>query len=480
MDGARLSGGFSVRLYNAGDYAFASAVVARTACGEQVLKDGPRGSAAVAPASAEIVVQDPYDIAVPKRAMLSNDGRYLLQIFESYYRVFDMASGAKLVDRSGHDPNFSPTGRFVAANTGGGEDYEIVDLLSREPVASVSGLLIAWAEDDAFVIAAQAGSWASLTVRSTLISLPKHAQEISQNSDVSEDGLSISVRSTSKNMPAWEAFAINVDIDEGVVAFSHSDWPDENKASKRASVYELASGREMSQRPAEKGWRARGPIRFSHIYNFDGGKTYNPEWEKEQAKSKTLKALRPLKLVHKALDPKALADLRKSAEAQAPSGDWRAASRALPTAFGGEASTVSFADELGRFGIQLAKEVPREEFSLPYSALRSTVDGEQSERRINDAGVQAFASAMKERLVREAPAAAQILKEGELNSTSINLASHLEGLWRWDVQGKPLWLLQGIEAQGSGGFAEINSWLLKRAAGWRQGRDPPGGYSGRL
>ncbi len=462
-DGARLSGGISVRLYNAGDYAFASAVVARTACGEQVLKDGPQGSAAVAPASAEIVVQDPYDIAVPKRAMLSNDGHYLLQIFESYYRVFDVASGAKLVDRSGRDPNFSPTGRFVAANTGGGEDYEIVDLLSREPVASVSGLLIAWAEDDAFVIAAQAGSWASLTVRSTLISLPKHAQESSQNSDASEDSLSISVRSPSKNQPAWEAFAINVDIDEGFVAFSHVDWPDENKASKQASVYELASGREMSPRPAQKGWRARGPIRFSHIYNFDGSKTYNPEWEKEQAKSKTLKALRPLKLVHKALDPKALADLRKSAEAQAPSGDWRASSRALPTAFGGEASTVSFADELGRFGIQLAKEVPREEFFLPYSALRSTVDGDQLERRDADVGVQAFASAMKERLVREVPAAAQILKEGELTHTSINLASHLEGLWRWDVQGKPLWLLQGVEAQGSGGFAEINNWLLKGA-----------------
>ena len=113
--------------------------------------------------------------------------------------VFDVASGAKLVDRSGRDPNFSPTARFVAANTGGGEDYEIVDLLSREPVASVSGLLIAWAEDDAFVIAAQAGSWASLTLRSTLISLPKHAQESSQNSDASEDSLSISVRSSSKN-----------------------------------------------------------------------------------------------------------------------------------------------------------------------------------------------------------------------------------------------------------------------------------------
>ena len=202
-------------------------------------------------------------------------------------------------------------------------------------------------------------------VASYLISLTKNAQESTQAPDANEDSLSISAQSSSKNTPSWEAFAIKVDIDEGVVAFSLLDTSGEKKAPERADVYELASGRPMSPRPAEKGWRARGPIRFSHIYDFDGGKTYNPEWEKEQAKSKTLKELRPLKVAHKALDPKALADLRKSPEAQAPSGDWRA-SRAVPAAFGGEASTVSFADELGRFGIQLAREVPREEFSLPY------------------------------------------------------------------------------------------------------------------
>ncbi len=458
--GARLRGAFSVRLYEAGGYAVASAVVAKTACGEIILKDGPKSSAAVAPARAEIVVQAPYDIAVPKRAILSNDGRTLLQIFESYYRVFDVASGAKLVDRSGRDPNFSPTGRFVAANTGAGEDYEIVDLLSREPIATVSGLLIAWAEDDAFVIGASAESWAPLALRPTLISLSKDAS--AQATDASEDSLSISVRSSVKNTPSWEAFAIKVDIDEGVVAFSNVASSGEKNPSKQADVYELASGRQISSRPAGKGWRARGPIRFSHIYDFDGGKTYNPEWEKEHAKSKTLKELRQLKAVHKALDPKALADLRKSPQAGLPSGDWRA-SRALPAAFGGEAGAVSFADELGRFGIQFAREVPRQEFSPPYSALRSSVDGDQLESQAADAGVQGFASAMKERLVREVPAATKVLKKGELSPTSIDLASHLEGVWRWDAQGRPLWLLEGVEAQGSGGFAQIDSWLLKGA-----------------
>ena len=95
--------------------------------------------------------------------MLSSDGRYLLQTFDSYYRVFDVASGAKLADRPGRDPNFSPTGRFVAANTGAGEIYEIIDLLSRQPAAAVSGLLIAWTEDDAYVIAASAQSWEQTT-----------------------------------------------------------------------------------------------------------------------------------------------------------------------------------------------------------------------------------------------------------------------------------------------------------------------------
>src|SRR5262249_50842846 len=52
-------------------------------------------------------------------------------------RVLDTTSGALIVERAGHQPNFSPTSRFIAAFGGSRSDidtsaFEIVDLYSGE------------------------------------------------------------------------------------------------------------------------------------------------------------------------------------------------------------------------------------------------------------------------------------------------------------------------------------------------------------
>ncbi len=464
--GSHLSGSFGLQLYEAGAISLKLAVVAKTVCGERILKAEPEHTVAVVPARAEIVVQDPYDIAVPKASILSNHGRYLLQVFEDHYRVFDVAAGAKLVDRPGHDPGFSPSGRFVAANTGAGESYEIVDLLSRQPVATVSGLVIAWAEDDAYVVAASAGNWAPLTVRPTLISAQANPVQNPVPQETEEDRLSISVQSPLKNAPSWEVFGIRIDADSGLVAFSNETLFDVKDSPKKASVYELASGQEAPPRPLEKGWHSRSPIRFSHVFNFVSEKIYNPEWAKERAKSKVLKEFAKLKITHKALDRNALALLGQSPNTIKMSADWRAL-RTLGEDLSGEAVQASFTGELGRFGIAFADEVSREEILPIYSVLRASVDGDRLSNLLTNPRVQEFTKGLKERLSREVPAAAKILKEGMLSDNSINLAAHLEGLWRWDVKGRPLWLLEGIDNQGSGGFAQINSWLLRG--------DTPGG-----
>jgi hypothetical protein len=457
-EGSHLSGSLTIRLYEAGAYTLKSAIIAMTPCGETALKTTSEQSASVIPAAAEIVVQDPYDIAVPKTAILSNDGRYLLQIFEGFYRVFNVASGAKLVDRSGHDPNFSPTGRFVAANTGAGEAYEITDLVSRQPVATVSGPFVGWTEEDAYVIDAGAGDWPAIGVTPTLISMPANTTKSDLEQNGEDDGVSISARSPEKNAPAWEAFGLKIDIDAGYVAFSNLTAS--SKATK-AGVFDIATGREMPARPITKGWVARSPIHFSHVFSVSTEKTCSPEWAQEQAKSSIVKELSKLKATHKILDQTALLNLQK---ASAPSVDWRAA-RPITRSLDQEANITSLSEEFARFGIKLATEVPRKELPAPFSALRATVgiDEAMTESPQSISQIEAY----RTQLIREVPAAQQILKEGMLSDQSVDLSRQLEGLWRWEVKGAPLWLLQGVEGQGSGGFAEINCWMLRG--------DPPGG-----
>ena len=464
QEGSHLSGAFTVRLFEAGQFSLQTALIAATPCGETILESKAGHTIEVAPAAPEIVVQDPYSVVVPKRAILSNDGVHLLQIFEDSYQVYHLASGSKLVERPGHDPNFSPTGRFVAANMGaeGGSSFEVTDLLSRQQIASVSGVVIGWTESDAYLIAGQAGSWAKLSVLPTLIS---------SGADNAGESFAISEASPEKNAPSWEFFGVTIGIDAGAVAFSKERMPGFPTSKEQTSAYELATGHEFAAAPPSKGWHARGPINFSHVYDPAADKINNREWAREQAKSKVLKELRTLKVSHRVLDQQELAEIRKPSNAKLALGDWRA--KTLGRGWGDEdTARASFVGELGRFGVVIADEVPRQEFPPAISAVwrskQSEPSGPDSDR------IKTLANTLKGRLVGEIPASNEILKEGTLSSKSIDLERHLEGLWRWDVQGQPVWVLEGVDNQGSGGFAEIDSWLLQRNTSNPMSEHPPG------
>ena len=143
-----------MRVFDAGAFALEAEVVAKTACGERSLGEPVKREINVAPGAPEIVVQDPFDIDVPKRIVISNSGRYRLHVFEGRYRVFELTTGAKLVDRAGHGPNFSPTSRFVVADVGDadGRDLEVIDLISQQVIYTAAGPFVGWANGDAFLI----------------------------------------------------------------------------------------------------------------------------------------------------------------------------------------------------------------------------------------------------------------------------------------------------------------------------------------
>jgi len=123
----------------------------------------------VAPGEPQIIVQDfvtpdpRLELATPQGAQrlseveLSFDGRYRMEIFDRRYRVFDRTSGAKIVDRSGVKPRFSPSGRFVIASIGDAEklyptNFEVIDLVVGATVATVGGPIVGWSNGDALLL----------------------------------------------------------------------------------------------------------------------------------------------------------------------------------------------------------------------------------------------------------------------------------------------------------------------------------------
>ena len=81
-----------------------------------------------------IVIQNPYDLQSPEKTIVSNDGRYRLHVFVERFRVFDAETGLLVVEAQGRQPNFSPTGRFLAAYQGG-RDSRILGLLTWKRAA---------------------------------------------------------------------------------------------------------------------------------------------------------------------------------------------------------------------------------------------------------------------------------------------------------------------------------------------------------
>ena len=196
----------------------------------------------LAPGPPDIVVQDPYDIEPPRKVILSNNGRYRAHLFDSRYRVFDLRTGAKIIDRAGHDVNFSPTARFVVANAGSSgsqahDAFEVIDLATGDVVSTAQGPFIGFAEGDAFVIDGH-GDWGALSVRPTLISRPV-AKPADPNEEAPDDGLALRHPGSCHACNSWVDDNLILDLDNGILAYTGTFEKD------KTPVFELASGAQL-------------------------------------------------------------------------------------------------------------------------------------------------------------------------------------------------------------------------------------------
>ncbi len=101
------------------------------------------------PGRPRIIVQDPFDVETPKQTILSNDGRFLLEVRAETFRVLNAQTGALVYAGPGYQPNFSPGSRYVHAVGPAIEleegyshlrsDLVVVDLYAERPVLELDG-----------------------------------------------------------------------------------------------------------------------------------------------------------------------------------------------------------------------------------------------------------------------------------------------------------------------------------------------------
>ncbi|WP_316398025.1 caspase domain-containing protein [Bradyrhizobium sp. 33ap4] len=197
-------GEVSIIPYGAGQQTIRWAIVSAGDCGEQKYGETEKTIEVIA-GPPEVVVQDRYTTEKPIKRIRSPNGAHEIRVFKERYEVYDLHTGAKVLDRAGVDPSFSPTGRFVASRGESG----VIDLLSGKQIANVGpgDNFLAWVRGDSFAINGGVG-WEDLTIVSTL----------------TEDRKPLKVRTMCGMCRSLSDLKILVDVDNGYAAGISGEW----------------------------------------------------------------------------------------------------------------------------------------------------------------------------------------------------------------------------------------------------------------
>src|SRR5581483_5009876 len=226
-------------------------------------------------------------------------------------------------------------------------------------------------------------------------------------------------------------------------------------------------------RPVEwkPGWNVRDGLAFSHAYN-------PPAVPGQPADDgdRIAGSLRQLLAQHRVLDQRGPSTrIAGLSEGVVLRGDWRQQAR-RPRTTEEASSRQGLVEELGRFGVDTAPPFARE--IIPFANSSGSTDGrardETGDKKL-EAAIVKRTRALEQRLVAEIPALKQHLGQrkpnqltafpyaGDLTQAKIVLTEHMEGAWRWEAEGNPVWLLQLITFAGSAAMGQSAIFLLEGA-----------------
>ena len=421
-----------IKPYSSGHWSIEYALVAITSCGEKMLFGSEKRSFEVGLGAPSVLIQDPFSLDTPTQVVVSESGRFALHIFKDWYRVYDEETGALIVDRPGRSPNFSPTSRFVAAESGltgdqVNESLDIVDLLTGEVVGHPETDLLGWLNNDAILVTAgkdetAAGSWeGSVEVLQPLVSDSGSLEKLADNvSFVGKDWCHACV--------PWNGTGISFDQDKGTAIYGRLDGTD--------AVECYLSGHscgDVGKPQLGIGWKA---MTYSHLKaHLSGIDVFHHHILPPDQARKT--AVQGLTFATRG-------------------GDWRGAPNMRSTVLQQSAST-RLVDQIPAFGI-VTEALANVETLWPTPAW--TAVEEKGEAFVFSTEVQSlFTTAVadiKRALARDFPDMLQFIGEndtfpygGILQPGSKIDLKNMIGAWRWYDHGVPLYLIQLWKLEGT-------------------------------
>lgn len=147
---ARTSGAIEILPYRAGPVEVEWAVVVVSDCGEAVAAAGAT-RLEVAPGAPKIVARDPFSAKRPAAEVVPVSGPFRARVFEGAVEVDDSRSGEVILQATGRDPVFSPTGRFIVLQTDEEQVSDVYDLVAERRIGRFQSIAMYWSHADSFL-----------------------------------------------------------------------------------------------------------------------------------------------------------------------------------------------------------------------------------------------------------------------------------------------------------------------------------------
>ncbi|MBR0820319.1 caspase family protein [Bradyrhizobium liaoningense] len=416
-------------------------------------------------------IRDHYSIDSPQRRLLSNSGEFELQDFGRHYRVLDRSTSALLVERDGHSPNFSPTSRFVAAYTRANHVVEIVDLYAGQLATQIGAgnrngdystiFEVAWGANDAFVMAGME-SYGLGEFAQTYIDRPSFPFDSGSLPDFTwySTAFVVSLENAAFNYfrvraPTREDRCFSLDslasllfaVEGGTVRLGLDSPEAEAKSdAAEARIAQIVS-RNPNHVPVDRcepkrietggNWDLLGRAKLSHSVDLG---TFPLLKSRARGQDAVL-------VKHQQISDKREPDRSSAPLVVRGTEDRTVLMGGIPVSKGDATARISTL--LKSYGISVEESRPGREFDF---GLDVESEDEVRSRRLQE---------WKREFISASPAAEKILSDENCDFESTQLfLPNVVTVWRWDVRGRPIWLIYSHCTARNSGNAGLGTLSL--------------------
>lgn len=235
---SKTAGEVGIIPYRAGEMSIEWAVVQADSCGERVSALSGKRTIEVLPGPPQLVASNQFADTKPEQEIKPKAGPFRATVFQGFVEVRNISTGEIVLQTTGHEPVFSPTGRFLSVATDEAQISDVFDLVAERRIGRFQSIAMYWSHADSFLYLDQ--EWgADMQIirtlhgaRESIDSAPKVALLTSyrqEDTPLPNDPLDGGIDPTSEDIDPGElglsftagseAWRFDLSLEGGVVAF---------------------------------------------------------------------------------------------------------------------------------------------------------------------------------------------------------------------------------------------------------------------